>query len=251
MCGRYVSVRSDADLISEFDAVVADMEEAYVADFNVAPTKPVRTIVNRPLRDADGNPAPTPTRQLRVMAWGLVPSWSKDRSGAARMINARVESVTEKPAFRAAYAKRRCLVPADGWYEWQVIDGLGGSGRQAAKQPMYMTPADGHVLAFAGLYEFWRSEAGTLSTCTIITTPSVGALADVHDRMPLVLAQEGWSRWLDPTVTDPADLLQAWDEASGESLELRPVATTVNSVDNNGPELIDRVEPLPSAQTLF
>ena len=104
------------------------------------------------------------------MSWGLVPSWSKDRSGAARMINARVESVADKPAFRAAYAKRRCLVPADGWYEWQVIDGPKGR----AKQPMYMTPADGHELAFAGLYEFWRSDAGTLSTCTIITTPSVG-----------------------------------------------------------------------------
>jgi putative SOS response-associated peptidase YedK len=247
MCGRYVSVRSDADLISEFDAVVAGTEEAYEADYNVAPTKPVRTIVNRPLRDADGNPAAVPTRQLRVMSWGLVPSWSKDRTGAARMINARVESVADKPAFRTAYAKRRCLVPADGWYEWQVVDGPTGR----AKQPMYMSAADQHELAFAGLYEFWRSDAGTLSTCTIITTESVGALHDVHDRMPLVLARDSWTRWLDPKVTDPADLLQAWDEAAGEGIELRPVAPTVNSVENNGPTLIDRVEPLPAAQTLF
>ena len=247
MCGRYVSVRSDADLIAEFDAVVADTELPYEADYNVAPTKPVRTIVNRALRDANGNPAPTATRQLRVMSWGLVPSWSKDRKGAARMINARMESVTDKPAFRAAFAKRRCLVPADGWYEWQVIDGPNGR----AKQPMYMTPADGHELAFAGLYEFWRSDEGTLSTCTIITTPSVGLLGEVHDRMPLVLARDSWTRWLDPTVSDPADLLQAWDEADGEGLELRPVATTVNSVDNNGPSLIERVEPAPTAQTLF
>lgn len=251
MCGRYVSIRSDADLISEFDAVVADneaqSEAAYEADYNVAPTKPVRAIVNRPLRDADGNPAPKPTRQLRVMSWGLVPSWSKDRSGAARMINARVESVSDKPAFRAAYAKRRCLVPADGWYEWQVIDGTSGP----AKQPMYMTPADGHVLAFAGLYEFWRSEAATLSTCTIITTPSVGALGEIHDRMPLVLARDSWARWLDPAVADPAELLRPWDEADGEGIELRPVATMVNSVDNNGPALVERIEPLPPAQTLF
>ena len=247
MCGRYVSVRSDADLISEFDAVVAGTEDPYEADFNIAPTKPVRTIVNRPLRDAEGNAASSPTRQLRVMAWGLVPSWSKDRSGAARMINARVESVTDKPAFRAAYAKRRCLVPADGWYEWQVVDGPSGP----VKQPMYMTPADGHVLVFAGLYEFWRSETGTLSTCTIITTPSVGALGPVHDRAPLVLARSSWARWLDPQISDPSDLLQTWDEAAGEGLELRPVATTVNSVENNGSQLIDRVEPIPAAQTLF
>jgi putative SOS response-associated peptidase YedK len=181
------------------------------------------------------------------MAWGLVPSWSKDRGGAARMINARVESVTNKPAFRAAYAKRRCLVPADGWYEWQLVDGANGR----TKQPMYMTPADGHVLAFAGLYEFWRSEAGTLSTCTIITTPAVGALSEIHNRAPLVLARDTWARWLDPRVSDPNDLLTAWDEADGEHLELRPVATAVNSVDNNGPELIERAEPIPAAQTLF
>jgi putative SOS response-associated peptidase YedK len=247
MCGRYVSVRSDADIVAEFDAVVVDNDERYEADFNIAPTKPVRTIVNRALRDADGNRAPTPTRQLRVMSWGLVPSWSKDRKGAARMINARVESVTEKPAFRSAYAKRRCLVPADGWYEWQVVDGANGP----TKQPMYMTPVDGHSLAFAGLYEFWRSETGTLSSCTIITAPSLGALGAVYDRMPLVLARESWARWLDPAITDPADLLTPWDEAAGEQLELRPVSTTVNSVDNNGPDLVARVEPLPEAQTLF
>ena len=257
MCGRYVSIRSDADLIAEFDAVVAgheQAEQAYEPDYNVAPTKPVRAIVNRPLRDAEGKVAPTPTRQLRVMAWGLVPSWSKDRAGAARMINARVESVTDKPAFRSAYAKRRCLIPAEGWYEWQILDGLGPSAKQPAKQPMYMTPQDGHVLAFAGLYEFWRppsGEAPTLTTCTIITTPSVGALGEIHDRMPLVLSRTSWERWLDPAVPDPAELLRAWDEADGEHLELRPVATTVNSVDNNGPDLLARVEPAPPAQTLF
>jgi putative SOS response-associated peptidase YedK len=256
MCGRYVSVRSDADIVAEFDAVVTGVDEPYESDYNIAPTKPVRTIVNRALRDADGTPARTPTRQLRVMSWGLVPSWSRDRKGAARMINARVESVTEKPAFRAAYAKRRCLVPADGWYEWQVVDGTS----KPTKQPMYMTPSDGHGLAFAGLYEFWRptDEAGptmptmpTISTCTIITTPSVGALGMVHDRMPLVLARESWHRWLDPTVSNPSDLLTPWDEADGEHLELRPVATLVNSVDNNGPSLLDRVEPMPAPQTLF
>jgi putative SOS response-associated peptidase YedK len=208
----------------------------------------VRTIVNRALRAADGTPAKTPTRQLRVMSWGLVPSWAKDRSTQGRMFNARVESVTDKPAFRTAYAKRRCLVPADGWYEWQVVDGPDGP----VKQPMYMTPPDGHSIAFAGLYEFWRNgDEPTLSTCTIITTPSVGVLSEIHDRMPLVLPRDGWARWLDPRVSNPSDLLAGWDEARGEHLELRPVSTEVNKADNNGAGLIERVEPIPEAQTLF
>jgi putative SOS response-associated peptidase YedK len=248
MCGRYVSVKSDGDVLSDFDAIDASDDERYEPDWNVAPTKPVRTIVNRALRDADGKPAPTPTRQLRVMSWGLVPSWAKDRKTQGRMFNARVESVSDKPAFRSAYAKRRCLIPADGWYEWQVIDGPDGP----VKQPLYMTPPDGHSIAFAGLYEFWRhGDEPTLSTCTIITTPSQGALSQVHDRMPLVLPRDAWARWLDPSVKDPSDLLSAWDEAKGEHLELRPVSTTVNSVDNNGPELVAEVEPVPEAQTLF
>jgi putative SOS response-associated peptidase YedK len=248
MCGRYVSVKSDGDVLRDFDAVDATDDDVYEADWNIAPTKPVRTIVNRPLRDADGTPASTPTRQLRVMSWGLVPSWAKDRKTQGRMFNARVESVPDKPAFRSAYAKRRCLVPADGWYEWQVVDGPDGP----VKQPIYMTPPDGHSIAFAGLYEFWRSgDAPTLSTCTIITAPSVGALSEIHDRMPLVLPRSGWARWLDPKVTDPADLLRGWDEADGEHLELRPVATSVNNVDNNGAALVERVEPVAQAQTLF
>ncbi len=116
---------------------------------------------------------------------------------------------------------------------------------------MYMTPADGHSIAFAGLYEFWGEHGQTITTCTIITGPSAGALAEIHDRMPLVLPRSGWSRWLDPGVDDPADLLGPWDEAAGEHLELRPVATLVNKVDNNGPELVDRAEPQPAEQRLF
>jgi putative SOS response-associated peptidase YedK len=248
MCGRYVSVKSDGDVLKDFDAVDATGDDEHEADWNIAPTKPVRTIVNRPLRAADGTPAKDPTRQLRVMSWGLVPSWAKDRKTQGRMFNARVESVPSKPAFRSAYAKRRCLIPADGWYEWSTVDGPDGP----TKQPIYMVPSDGHLIAFAGLYEFWRDgEAPTLSTCTIITAPSEGQLAEVHDRMPLVLPRSGWARWLDPTVTDPSDLLHGWDEASGEHLELRPVSTAVNSVDNNAAELVERAEPIPEAQTLF
>jgi putative SOS response-associated peptidase YedK len=246
MCGRYVSVRSNEDLTEEFDAVDATNGEWEAPDYNVAPTKPVRIIVNRPVRDENGTPAKTPTRQLRVVSWGLIPSWSKDRKTQGRMFNARVESVAKTNAFRRPYAKRRCLVPADGWYEWQLTDD--------GKQPMYMTPEDGHPIAFAGLYEFWSGPAEgsrTITTCTIVTAPADGALAEIHDRMPLVLPRSAWPRWLDPAVEDPADLLHSWDEAGGEHLELRPVAPLVNKVDNNGPELLARAEPTPEAQRLF
>jgi putative SOS response-associated peptidase YedK len=245
MCGRYVSVQSDGDVVEEFDAVY-DGVDTYEPDYNIAPTDPVRAIVNRPLRAADGTPEPTPTRQLRVMSWGLVPSWAKDRKGAARLINARIEGVASKPAFRRAYAARRCLIPADGWYEWQVVDGDSGP----RKQPTYMTAADGHGLAFAGLYEFWGPKGETVTTCTILTAPAQGVLAEVHDRMPLVLPRSAWTRWLDPAVADPDDLLEPWDEADGEHLELRPVSDTVNSVKNDGPDLIAPVS-VAAPQRLF
>jgi putative SOS response-associated peptidase YedK len=243
MCGRYVSVRSNDDLTEEFDAIDATNGEWEAPDYNVAPTKPVRIVVNRPLRDEDGTPAKTPTRQLRVVSWGLIPSWAKDRKTQGRMFNARVESVATTNAFRRPYAKRRCLVPADGWYEWQLTDD--------GKQPMLMTPEDGHSIAFAGLYEFWGEKGQTVTTCTIITGPAQGALAEIHERMPLVLPRTAWERWLDPAVEDPKDVLQPWDEAAGERLELRPVSPAVNKVDNNGPELLQRVEPQPEEQRLF
>lgn len=246
MCGRYVSVRSNEDLTDEFDAVDATNGEWDAPNYNVAPTDPVRIVVNRPLRDEHGTPADTPTRQLRVVSWGLIPSWAKDRSTQGRMFNARIESVATTNAFRRAFAMRRCLVPADGWYEWQAL----GTGKQA----MYMTAEDGHSVAFAGLYEFWSSAAEqnrTITTCTIITAPAAGALAEIHDRMPLVLPRGSWTTWLDPAVRDASDLLASWDEAGGERLELRPVSSRVNKVDNDGPELLDRVEPEPEAQRLF
>jgi putative SOS response-associated peptidase YedK len=243
MCGRYVSVRANEDLTDEFDAIDATNGEWDTPSYNLAPTDPVRIVVNRPLRDADGTAATTPTRQLRVVSWGLIPSWAKDRKTQSKMFNARLEGVATTNAFRRAYAKRRCLVPAEGWYEWQVVDGR--------KQPVYMTPEDGHSIAFAGLYEFWGDAGHTVTTCTILTAPAAGVLADVHNRMPLVLPRTAHARWLDPAVDDPHDLLAAWDEAAGEHLELRPVATLVNKVDNDGPELVQRAEPQPAEQRLF
>lgn len=247
VCGRYVSVRSNEDLTAEFDAVDATDGEWEGADYNVAPTKPIRAVVNRPQRDADGNRADHPTRQLRVVSWGLIPSWAKDRSTQSRMFNARVETVASSKAFKRAYAKRRCLIPADGWYEWRAVDTAEGS----RKQPLFMTPADGHPIAFAGLYEFWGEPGKTVTSATILTADSTGALADIHPRMPLVLPRDAWQRWLDPSVDDPADLLQPWDEAAGEHLDLRPVSRAVNRVDNNGPELLAADEPEPEEQRLF
>ena len=243
MCGRYVSVQGDADLLAEFEAVDATESTPAATGYNVAPTDAVRAIVNRRRRGEDGAAEGEPVRQLRVMSWGLVPSWSKDRSGAARLINARAESVAAKPAFKRAFAARRCLIPADGWYEWR-------KDPSGVKQPFFMTPRDGHGIAFAGLYEFWSEPVAagqerppTLTTCTIITVASAGELESIHDRMPLVLASSDWARWLDPAVKDPSDLITGWDEAAGEHLELRPVSTEVNSVRHDGPQLIARVEP--------
>jgi putative SOS response-associated peptidase YedK len=253
MCGRYVSVQSTGELLAEFEALdsedrggLSDDERAQLGcDYNVAPTKPIRVIVNRRLRGENGESRGDPVRQLRVVRWGLVPSWSKDAKGAARMINARAESVPTKPAFRNAFAKRRCLVPADGWYEWRKAEG------STAKQPFFMTPLDGHGLALAGLYEFWGPPGQTMTTCTIITTEAVGALGEIHDRMPLVLPRVSWSRWLDAAAPGPEELLAPWDEAAGEHIELRPVSTEVNAVAHQGPELLARVDEAPPAQVLF
>jgi len=167
------------------------------------------------------------------------------------MFNARSESIADKPAFRRAFAKRRCLVPADGWYEW--LNDVDANGKPR-KQPYFMTTMDGHSLAFAGLYEFWRpkgSDADLLLSVTLITVPAMGSLEEIHDRMPLVLNRLDWTRWLDPSVDGPTELLQPQDEAAREALELRSVSQAVNSVKNNSPELIDEIEPPIKPLELF
>lgn len=245
MCGRYVSVQSDAALLEEFEAIDATRDAAEGSPtsmparregYNLAPTDAVRAVVRRRTRDAEGKPGDY-ARQLRLMRWGLVPSWAKDRRGAARMINARVESAPSAAAFRRAWAARRCLVPADGWYEWRTADGKD-------KQAFYMTAADGSPLAFAGLYEFWGPAGATLATCAILTADAVGNLTYVHDRMPLVVPRSGWADWLDPEREDPAELIEGWrtDDALGH-LQVRPVSSAVNSVRNDGPDLLAPLDP--------
>jgi putative SOS response-associated peptidase YedK len=193
--------------------------------------------------DGAGQPV---ARELRVVRWGLVPYWAKDISIGSRLINARAETVSEKPAFRRAFARRRCLLPADGYYEWQRL----ADGAKPAKQPFYITRSDGGPLAFAGLYELWRDRAhpdgdpdAWLWTASIITTTAPDDLGRIHDRMPMVIDPGSFQDWLDPANSDPGDLLALLAPAAAGGLTSYPVSTAVNSVRNNGPDLIERVEP--------
>jgi putative SOS response-associated peptidase YedK len=264
MCGRYVVTVKAQQLALDFGA--ADQVGDYPADYNVAPTVQVPAVLVR-----EGG------RVLTTVRWGLVPFWAKDPSIGSKMFNARVETVAEKGAFKASYAKRRCLLPADGYYEWLKPNqdghsqdghsqggqsrgehsqaGLGATAPAAAesksrkakgrKQPFFIHAEDGGLLAFAGIYERWRDPEGAwIWSASILTAAAApGPLARIHDRMPLTVPRAGWTAWLDPELTAP-------DEARGlldfePRWVLRPVADTVNSVRNNGAQLIDRVEPPP------
>jgi putative SOS response-associated peptidase YedK len=253
MCGRYASARKRIELLEEFSVQRDQAAEPLKPDYNVAPTKAVYTVVDRAGRPAgdeaasgDGDVSRDVStgphdRELRVMRWGLVPFWAKDVKIGSRMINARAETIAEKPAFRRAFAKRRCLVPADGYYEWQQLPG-------AAKQPMYISRKDGRSLAFAGLYELWRDPAVSsedqdawLWTTTIITTSAPDEIGMIHDRMPMIIDPASWADWLDPANNDVADLKALLTPAMVGDLTTWPVSTAVNSVRNNGPELIEPV----------
>lgn len=237
MCGRYASSRRPDELIDEFDAT-AHFDHDLEASWNVAPTDEVYAVMEHP-KDEE--------RQLRVVRWGLVPSWAKERAIGPRMINARLETLAEKPAFRKALAVRRCLVPADGYYEWYPTEELDAKGK-ARKQPFFIRPTDGGVLPMAGLYELWRDPAKAddapdrwLWTCTVITTEATDELGMIHDRMPLMVERDRWDEWLDP-AREGAALLDLLEPAAPGRLTAYPVSTAVGNVRNNGPEL---VAPLP------
>ncbi|MFN8037113.1 MAG: SOS response-associated peptidase [Acidimicrobiia bacterium] len=231
MCGRFVSVSSPA-LVAERFQVDEVAVEAHEADYNVTPRSEIYVVREHPDHG----------RQLRLVRWGLVPSWAKDVKIGDRMINARAESLADKPAFRSALQKRRCIIPADGFYEWKRT-----AGRR--KQPMFIHRRDGEPLAFAGLWAAWKNpadpDADWLRTCTIITTEANAAVEEIHDRMPLVLPESNWHRWLDPEVRDlevVAGLLRP-DAAEGAGVyDVYPVSDAVNRPANNGPELLARVE---------
>jgi putative SOS response-associated peptidase YedK len=252
MCGRYASSRRPEDLIEEFEVVDNRVQEPLPADWNVAPTKEVYAVVERPpskeARQKDGQSAgEPPARQLRVVKWGLVPSWAKDAKIGNRMINARMETVAEKPAYRRALAARRCLLPADGYFEWYPTDEKTAAGKPK-KQPFFIHPKDGGTLAMAGLYEIWRDPAKDddaddrfLWTCTVITTDAPDDLGKIHDRMPLMVEPDRWAAWLDPS-TDKDSVLDLLVPAAPGRLEAYPVSTMVNAVKNNGPELLEPLD---------
>jgi putative SOS response-associated peptidase YedK len=225
MCGRYASTRGRQELIDFFDIDDDDDDdegEELEPDFNVAPTKPVPVVLTREVRE------------LHVARWGLVPFWAKDVSIGARLINARIETAHEKPAFRRSFALHRCLVPADGYYEWETTE-------EGGKQPHFIRPADGNVLPMAGLYAVWRSPeapGGRLLSCTVITTEATDDVGRIHDRMPMLVEPERFAAWLDPALTHPDEVRSLLVPAAEGRLESYPVSTAVNKVTNNGPELV-------------
>ncbi len=247
MCGRYASSRKPEDLVEEFDIRGPDLPQID-PDWNVAPTKEVYAVLERPPRTEEGGDKVEPERQLRVLTWGLVPFWAKDPSVGNRMINARMETVADKPAFRKAFATRRALLPADGYFEWYPTSRTNAKGKPV-KQPFFIRPKDGGVLAMAGLYEIWRDPDKADDdpdrfrwTCTVLTTEAEDSLGHIHDRMPLMVERERWHEWLDPTTPGDTSLLVP---AAPGRLEAYAVPTLVSNVRNNGPEL---VEPLPVEQ---
>ncbi len=250
MCGRYAASRSPEDLIEEFEVAVVDVKESLAPDYNVAPTKSVPAVIERrPRGKRDGEPE----RRLTILRWGLVPSWAKDPSIGSRMINARMESVADKPAYRRAFAARRCLLPADGYYEWYASKVSGGKGKPR-KQPFFIHPKDRGVLALAGLYEIWRDKekddddpGAFLWTCTVLTTRAQDDLGHIHDRMPLLVEPERYGAWLDPTASERESLLELLVPAAPGRLEAYPVSTEVNNARNNGSQLLD---PIPAVTPL-
>ncbi len=272
MCGRYATSRNQADLIEELEieqdatseptrSLLANPQQPGpgLPDWNMAPTKQAPVVLTRAPRpseelegvaaDAAGDAAAQvaePVRQLRLMTWGLVPSWAKDTRTGLRMINARAESVLGKPAFARAAASRRCLVPAEGWYEWQASPTATDAKGKPRKQPFHLHRADRDVVAMAGLYEFWRDKSvqdssdpdAWLTTFTILTTRAEPGLDRIHDRQPLVLEREHWSRWLDPARKDAGTVEDLLDFEAPGRFEAYPVSSAVSATRNNGEQLL-------------
>ena len=262
MCGRFAVTTDPALLAEKIQAIDESTGGAasgaakdgsganYGANYNVAPTTTISTVVKR-----HSEPDDESTRRVRQMRWGLVPPWVKegedgrpDTKGPL-LINARADKVTSSPAFRSSAKSKRCLVPMDGWYEWRKEGDAKGP-----KTPFYMYGADGEPLFMAGLWSTWRPKgaaeaAPPLMSCTIITTDAAGPLSEIHDRMPLSISKADWDRWLDPDAPIDEGLLRGHGDL--DRIEVREVSRLVNSVRNNGPDLIAPVEPQPQQATLL
>ncbi len=263
MCGRYATSRRPEELVEDFEIEFltgpgpGDDPTGMAADYNVAPSTTAPVVLERRPRheesagdadgdrDRDGDREQPPVRWLRRLTWGLVPSWAKDRKIGYRMINARSETLLDR-TYRRAALTRRCLVPADGWYEWQPSPTERDARGRPRKQPFYLHPRAGGPIAFAGVYGFWRDPdlppddpRAWLTTYAIVTQDAEPPLRAVHDRMPLVLPRERWRDWLARDLQD-ADAVRALlaPPAPGR-FAARAVTTRVNAVANNGPELLD------------
>lgn len=228
MCGRYT-------LTAPIDSMRAlfgfDSSPNLAARYNIAPGQDVPAV----RLAGDG------TRNLVLVRWGLVPSWARDPAIGNRMINARAETVAEKPSFRSAFRRRRCLIPADGFYEWQVV---GKGPKQPPKQPWYIRLEGGAPFAFAGLWEHWQGADGSaLETCAIVTTDANAVLAPIHHRMPVILPPDAIAAWLDGPPEAAAPLMAPYRGR----MEAWPVATRVNKVENDGPALVEPVAPPAAA----
>jgi putative SOS response-associated peptidase YedK len=220
MCGRYTLATPVEELAEEFGLVgpLPDLRPSY----NVAPTQEVAVV------RAGGE-----GRRLEMMRWGLIPAWADETGIGFRMINARSETVAEKPSFKRALKARRCLIPADGFYEWQKTNG--------GKQPHYIQMKNGSPFALAGLWEKWSGGEEEVRSCTILTTGANELMSEIHQRMPVILPSEDYELWLDPDIHEPDQLLPLLAPYPVEGMEAYPVSRRVNSPSNDEPGCVERV----------
>ncbi|WP_159940666.1 MULTISPECIES: SOS response-associated peptidase [unclassified Nocardiopsis] len=283
MCGRYAQSRNVHQLQLAFglpeQAVPEEADprawpplEELEPDYNISPGRPVYAVLGPPPQGRDrSEPGP---RSLHTLRWGLVPSWAKDRNVGYRMINARSETIADKPAFRTAFRRRRCLLPADAYYEWQLVgrDGTVQASTspvtdphhrkrkaKADKKPYSIHYHDDRPLAMAGIFERWRDPevaeddpAAWLWSCAVITTEAAPELAHIHERMPVVVPAEDWAAWLDPD-TGAEELVHLLEDTPADRFAVDEVSTDVNSIKNNGPELLTPVSDTGGGEpeTLF
>ena len=242
MCGRFAQSKMEDALVEEFGITGAVPTSPLPARWNIAPTKEIYIVRENPQTDA---------RDLGCASWGLIGSWYKDLASAqgsqSHAINARCESIFEKPTFREAARKRRCLVPADGYYEW-----ASALGPYRPKQPFYISREDGHSLSFAGIWNQWISPTGQgIESVAIITCDSVGELASIHSRMPVIMPSNRWESWLDTSNTNVEKLRQMMEYSDAyRGLSLYAVSDSVDSTANDGAQLIKPIN-LGEPQTLF
>jgi putative SOS response-associated peptidase YedK len=235
MCGRY-TITAPLEAIQRLFRV--EDRPNLAPRYNVAPTQSVPIVRRPPAGTGEGEGEGGTARQLATVRWGLIPFWAKDESIGSKLINARAETVADKPAFRDSFAKRRCLVVADGFYEWQK--------QGSKKQPWRITLASGEPFGFAGLWADWKTPEGErMETCTIVTTEANSLVAPIHNRMPVILDPADHDRWLDGDRDTALDLLTPFDP---EAMTAYPVDPRVGNVRNDGPDLID---PLPRQESLL